>query len=427
MTINTLHPGRAWQPRPPLLRTVGPGIVFALTVLGPGDFVANAVTGAAHGYSLLWALALAVVFRFVWLDASARYVLATGETLMDGYRRLSPVLVWATLGAMVLIRSLSNLYKLVLLGNTAQLLLPLPFAGARYAWAGACSFLAFLICSRGKYPLLERLFKLLVAVLCAALVAAVALARPEPRAMLAGLWPSLPADRGDHATLYLLLALIGTEAGSMTNVTYSYFMGQKGWRSPEFRPRQLRDLLLSVTCLFAMGAFVQITAAATLHPAGLAPQGAEELVRLFTGTLGRAGLVIFTFGLSAAAVSGFIGGTTGYSLVAADIWSKLGAGGGQAPDALYRRFAAFWCFAPLPLVYAAGRPVWLVLAVSAWMGVLIPVLAVALLRLGADSKRMGGLRAPWPLRCALVALTAVAAALVISNAALWWTGWKAAA
>jgi Mn2+/Fe2+ NRAMP family transporter len=66
---------------------VGPGLVFALTVIGPGDLVANVAAGASHGTALLWVLPFALVFRYVWLSASARYVLVTGETLIEGFAR----------------------------------------------------------------------------------------------------------------------------------------------------------------------------------------------------------------------------------------------------------------------------------------------------------------------------------------------------
>jgi len=43
---------------------IGPGLVFLLTVIGPGHVVSNATAGATYGYSLLWTLALTSALRY---------------------------------------------------------------------------------------------------------------------------------------------------------------------------------------------------------------------------------------------------------------------------------------------------------------------------------------------------------------------------
>jgi Mn2+/Fe2+ NRAMP family transporter len=401
-----------------VIKSYGPGIVFALTVIGPGDFVSNAATGASHGYLLLWALLISVFFRYVWLDASARYVMATGETLMDGYARFGPWLVYVVLAGMFLIRTLSNLFKIVLLINTAELLLPREIAPHPMMAGCLLAFLSYLICVRGGYPALERLFKPLIALMCAAVLAAAALAQPDPAAMLSGLFlPSFPPDSGLYGTAFLLMALVGTEAGSLTNITYSYFLWQKGWRDPSHQPQQRRDLWLSVLSLFFISASVQIAAAGILHPAGVSPKDSSDLAVLFSHSLGVTGKVIFTFGLCAAAFSGLIGATTGYSLILADIWRRRTGGTSPADVSAraYRNSAAFWCFAPLALLMWSNRPVWLVLVVSALMAAFIPVLAIFLFRLTSNTRRMGIMANSIRHRAAFALLIIASATLVAGN------------
>ena len=79
---------------------------------GPGSIVSNAAAGASYGYNLLWALALALLFRYVWVDASARYVLVTRESLLQGYARIGRWLVWTILGAAIVVRHSTNLYTI---------------------------------------------------------------------------------------------------------------------------------------------------------------------------------------------------------------------------------------------------------------------------------------------------------------------------
>ena len=59
---------------------MGPGFAYVLTVLGTGDLIANSTAGASYGYALIWILALGLVFRFVWVNVSAKYILVTGES-----------------------------------------------------------------------------------------------------------------------------------------------------------------------------------------------------------------------------------------------------------------------------------------------------------------------------------------------------------
>ena len=67
---------------------LGPGLVFFFTAMGPGTFLTSAVAGATYGYALIWALALALLFRFVWVNTAASYVLVTRESLLQGYARI---------------------------------------------------------------------------------------------------------------------------------------------------------------------------------------------------------------------------------------------------------------------------------------------------------------------------------------------------
>ena len=67
------------------MTALGPGLVYVLTVMGTGDLVSNSAAGAGYGYALIWALGITLIFRFVWVNTSAKYVLVTGESLLTGY------------------------------------------------------------------------------------------------------------------------------------------------------------------------------------------------------------------------------------------------------------------------------------------------------------------------------------------------------
>ncbi len=421
------------EPRPARMPVLlGPGVVFALTVIGPGDFVSNTAAGASYGYGLLWALAGAVALRYVWLDASARYVLATGESLLEGYARLGNWVIWVVLGAVILARHIANLYKVVLMGSCLHLLLPLPFAWSSTAWSLLCTLSAFGLMYRGGYAVVERGCKYLIAVLGGSVAVIAVLSRPDPLEIVRGaLLPSLPPAQGVYSGLLVLTALIGTEAGGLTNLNYSYFLLEKGWADGSWRRRQRLDLAISVGCIFLTGGLLQTAAAGTLRPLGIVPQSADDLLRIFSEKLGSAGRLVFPLGLWGSCFSGFLGGTTGSSLIAADIcrrfvprWKRdLGAGSARKAlrgDPLFRWGVIFWSLSPLYILATRVQPILLVLVVNALYLVLMPMLAVLLLRLSADRARMGDLRNGWFSNSVIGTLALVAGYLSVRNGLELW-------
>jgi Mn2+/Fe2+ NRAMP family transporter len=420
--------------RPAGWRSIGPGLVFALSVIGTGDLVSNAAVGATYGYALIWALALSLIFRYVWANTAAKYALVTGESLLRGYGRIGQWIVWVVLGALIISRHALNLSKPLLMGGAAHLLFPLPTPWSAVIWGLLFTLAAFAFMFWGGYPAIERWCKYLVAALGASLLLAALLANPQPEAILRGaLIPSFPANAGAYSVLLMLTALIGTEAGSMSNITYSYFIREKGWRGALCLPRQRVDLAISVACMFLMGALVQIAAAGVAHPLGIKLETTGDLVRTFSATEGRAGRIIFSLGLWAAAFNAFVGTTTGYALVATDICrsyiprlrrAPLEAGGAPHDvrrDPVYRWFVAFWALSPLYVLATGAGPVWLALVASSLGVVVIPVLALALLKLTNDKQRMGAHQNGWFTKGAMLLMTLLSIYLMCRHGLNWWT------
>ncbi len=382
----------------------GPGLLFALSMLGPAGLVSNVTIGATQGYRLLWVLALVLALRFVWLSTSARYVLVTGESLLSGFGRLGRWIPWSVFASLLVSRHLSNLYKVLLMGAAAQILLPLPTAWGAVVWSLIFVMAGFVLMTR-RVKTLDRWCRPMIASMGLALIVATALSQPDFPALLSGLFLPLIGDgNGGYGAVLLITALIGAEAGAIDNASYSYFLSQRGWAVNSFLRRQRIDLVMSLGCVFALDAMLQIAAAGTLLPAHLVPHKAEDLVPVFSAALGVAGRVIFAFGLWAVCFSGFVAGTTGSSLIAADIWVNSGLSRDQReaplsdlpPDGKPARIPfyliAFWSFSPLYILLTHVQPVWLVLVVSSLKALLIPGMAIALLIISNDRSRLGEYR-----------------------------------
>jgi Mn2+/Fe2+ NRAMP family transporter len=410
---------------------LGPGLVFFFTALGPGTFLTSAVAGATYGYSLLWALAPALIFRYVWVTTAASYVLVTRESLLQGYARIGRWLVWTVLAVTVIVRHSSNLYTILLMGQAANLLVPLPLAAGAAVWTVALSILGVAMMVWGGYRLIERACTLVIAVLGITLPIAALLARPSLTAIVNGLFvPTLPDRTGIYSALLLLAATIGAQAGSMSNLSYAYFTTEKGWTGAEDLRRQRLDLKVSTAARFGVGALLQITAAATLLPLGIKPESASQLVGLYGRTLGPIGAVICGVGLCGICFSSFVGGTMGYSLIVRDICRRyvpglcfsderaLAAPGSE--DRLYRWSALLLGLSPLYIVFLQVEPIALTLAVRAMVVVVIPVLVGTLLFLANDRTLMGEHRPGIFGNAVLTILVVVAVYLTVKDSAEWW-------
>lgn len=75
-------------------KTLGPGILFASTAIGVSHLVQSTRAGADYGFALFAFVILANVLKFPFFEYAARYAAATGETLIDGYKRLGKLAIW---------------------------------------------------------------------------------------------------------------------------------------------------------------------------------------------------------------------------------------------------------------------------------------------------------------------------------------------
>ena len=181
-----------------------------------------------------------------------------------------------------------------------------------------------------------------------------------------------------------------------------------------------------------MGALLQIAAAGTIHPLGIEVKDVEDLGRIFSETQGKAGLVVFALGLWGAAFTTFVGVNTGCALIVMDICRSFVPGlrrSGSSvqekvlakQDPIYRGVILVWSFAPLYIIFTGVSPVWLVLVVSSFVGLLIPVLVLALLKMTTDRKLMGEYTNSWWENGTLITLAVVASYFAYRNGMDWWS------
>jgi Mn2+/Fe2+ NRAMP family transporter len=87
-----------------ILKTLGPGILFASTAIGVSHLVQSTRAGADFGFTLVPFIIAANLFKYPFFEFGTRYANATGESLIDGYAKIGKWMLWLyfliTLGSM---------------------------------------------------------------------------------------------------------------------------------------------------------------------------------------------------------------------------------------------------------------------------------------------------------------------------------------
>jgi Mn2+/Fe2+ NRAMP family transporter len=392
----------------------GPGLVFILGAIGPSDLISGSIAGAKYGYSLLWLVAVSMCARFVIVEATARYVVVSGESLLAGFGRISKwiVLLWFVVA--VFQRHASALTKLLLLGAAAHMVFPLPSPHSIAIW-GFCSWTAgFALMFWGRYRLIEKISKPLAIVLGSCLVAAAVMSQPDPMALIQGaLTPVIPSEKGLHSPTLVLMVVLSAATTSFGNLKYSAYVHEKGWRSLAYLRTQRRELLLSMVAMFCMVSMIHIAAAGALKPQGIEVGKLEDLIPVFSQILGYGGGIVLGVTLWSIAFSSYLGNGTSYGIMFSDVYYRFarkpleGAPpvetAGERPA--FRFVVLFLFIAPLYALFTDWTPVGLVLMKSASNVVTLPLITLSVLRLTSDKKIMGAHANSWYSNLVLVLTT----------------------
>ncbi|NNK39143.1 MAG: Nramp family divalent metal transporter, partial [Winogradskyella sp.] len=142
------------------LKKLGPGLLFAGAAIGVSHLVQSTRAGANFGFGLVWALLLVNLFKYPFFQYGPRYALATGESLLDGYKKLGKGVLWTyfilSLGTMFTIQTAVTIVTADIANTLFNGIL------SREIW----TVIILLICSAiliiGKYNLLDKLMKVII-------------------------------------------------------------------------------------------------------------------------------------------------------------------------------------------------------------------------------------------------------------------------
>ncbi len=156
------------------LNSIGPGLLFAGAAIGVSHLVQSTKAGATFGFGLLWALLLVHLFKYPFFQFGPRYAAATGESLLEGYKKLGKgVLATYYIINFATMFTIQAAVTIVTAGLASQLF---GITNNLVLWSVTITVVSLLILLIGRYKLLDNLMKYIVIILTISTIIAVGVA-----------------------------------------------------------------------------------------------------------------------------------------------------------------------------------------------------------------------------------------------------------
>ncbi len=283
---------------------LGPGLLFAAAAVGVSHLVQSTRAGAQFGLGLVGVVLLANLIKYPAFRFGPYYTAATGSSLLTGYRNQGR---WAlVVYGLATVSTMFTVQAAITLVTAALAISALGIPASPLVVSIGLSAMCAGLLAIGRYRILDRLTKVLVAILTVSTLAATALVLPRVDWSTLGVVPvTLLSD--PKAALFVA-ALIGWMPSAIDVSVWQSLWTLARERDSGHKPT-LKESSLDFHVGYAATAFLALCfvllGAGVMHHsgetfAGPATKFTEQVIQLYTKTLGDwAGPLI---GLSALAV-----------------------------------------------------------------------------------------------------------------------------
>lgn len=302
-----------------LLKSIGPGILFASTAIGVSHLVQSTRAGASFGFALLWAVLLANLFKYPFFEFGSRYANITGKSIIYGYKQIGNWMLWLyfiiTLGSMFFVTSAVSFVTAGFLQN----LFGFPLETFSILNTGCILIsICFLVLALGKYNALDSLIKIIGIVLLISTLAAFTLTLFH--GPITQTKDFIPPAIWDVSGIAFLIALMGWMPTAVDLSAWNSLWTIERIKQTGYKPKLKETLFdfnfgyiisaLLAICFITLGAYIVYGSGKSM-PNGSAAF-ANEVINLYTETIGDWSYIIIAasafsimFGTSIAVLDGY--------------------------------------------------------------------------------------------------------------------------
>ena len=192
---------------PEFWKCFGPGLMWAAAAIGVSHLHQSTRAGATAGFALTGVIVLALIIKYPFFEYGPRYAAATGQSLVEGYRRIGNWALWLyfvlTLFTSVIVQVAIVLFTGFLLQYALGITMPAWVSGG-IVYAG-CAALLWI----GRFKAFDGVVKLILVLLAVSTLLAAVVTLPRADLSTLALWP------GTSGTAVVPLAFILALAGWM--------------------------------------------------------------------------------------------------------------------------------------------------------------------------------------------------------------------
>lgn len=307
----------------------GPGLILAAAAIGVSHLVQSTRAGADYGFTLVWAVILASVMKYPFLEFGPRFATATGQSLISGYKKLGDWALWIyitfTVGTMFAIQAAVTIVTASLAVELTGIDLPL------LVWSIIILAICIGVLFKGQYSALDSLIKVVMVVLTLSTIIAFVVALFDGHSPAVSEAPTV----WDVAGITFLIALMGWMPIPIDAAAWHSLWSLEREKQTGHRSSQKESLLdfnigyigSTILALFflGLGAMVMFGSGVSFSSAGAA--FAQQLIDLYTQTLGEWAHWIIIICAFSTMFSTTLTVTDAYPRVSKEILSVMGRSG----------------------------------------------------------------------------------------------------
>jgi Mn2+/Fe2+ NRAMP family transporter len=213
------------------IKWLGPGFLWMVSAAGSGELLFTPRVGAMYGYTLLWAMLLAVILKWFINREIGRYTVCTGKTVIDGFSQLPGPKNWA-LYVILIPQLFVAVTSIAGLAGSAATALILVLPGNVKLWTIASILGSTALVLFGKFKAVEKVATILAITLGVSAVVAAISVWPHMDKLAEGIVPKMPEQVKYEEILPWLGFMLSGAAGL---IWYSYWIQEKGygWKKKE--------------------------------------------------------------------------------------------------------------------------------------------------------------------------------------------------
>jgi NRAMP (natural resistance-associated macrophage protein)-like metal ion transporter len=312
-----------------LLKILGPGLITGAADDDPSGVSTYTTAGAHFGYALLWTAPFALPLMVAVQLMCARIGMVAGQGLAGVLRASYPRwALWLCCSLLLVANTVNIGADLAAMASVMELLTGVTLR----VWVPVIALLIFALLVFETYPVIARIFKWLTLVLFAYVLTAFLAHADWSQALRSTVLPEMHTDRrwlmtfvaifGTTISPYLFFWQAAEEVEEEKAHGRATVVERRGASVAALRNASF-DVVIGMTISVVIFYFIIVSAAATLHAAGMTEiSTAQQAAQALRPLAGNAATILFSLGIIGTGLLGVsvLAGSSGLAVAEAADW-----------------------------------------------------------------------------------------------------------